>query len=238
MTPEKYNRTKIANGFFTEEHIRMLVEHYQLSHPELVDDGCFGPQTRDALVAEFNDDQDVPDPSELALTAIQVALEEIGKGESIRNNAGEDVHRYRDWPHGDDFERPAGEWCAFFMGYVWEQAASRLDQPLPFARRFHDKDRNRKMPVGSALRLVSRMGNAGEFVVEDGVWRGTLAIGDVISLARGARGSGKGHVMMVVEPLSRKKARVIDGNSGKYPSLVKVRTVNLERMRVVNVARL
>jgi hypothetical protein len=241
MSPERYNRIKEANGDFTEEHKKLLVEFFQASDPDLIDDGCMGPLSIAALEAHFGIAQVAErQPSELAQMAVTVAREELKNGEEHQDNAGRHIHRYRDFPYGDDFTRVVGDWCAFFAGYCLEEAAHRLDVTLPFKRRFYDRRLNRYMPIGSALRLVRWMGEGGEFVVHDGHWKGELLPGDVFSISR--PGKGKGHVGIIIDPRGYRKALTIEGNTmGRRkpfkPSFVRVRMRDFTKMNLVDVAR-
>lgn len=129
----------------------------------------------------------------LALVALEVAREELGRGELGANNAGPDVAKYR----GDDKH---AAWCAAFVCWCFEEAARRLGVPMPF-KRSH-----------GAKRCYRIIGNAGAFV--------DLPMpGDVACWHRGAAGSWMGHVALV-DAVDGDLFSCIEGNRGRFPSRV------------------
>jgi hypothetical protein len=96
----------------------------------------------------------------LALEALDVAKEEIGRGEAGGNNLGEAVITYR---RGANDGAP---WCAAFCAWCFEEAAKNLDRELNF-KRSH-----------GAKRLWARICKAGARVEEP-------APGDVVLWHRG-----------------------------------------------------
>lgn len=140
MTPDEYNRMRLASGKIKPRHITSLTRVYQ-EHRGLTKDGMCGPRTCLLL-----DRQDLPQPPH-GLTAewLRVAREEIGHGEEGGNNQGPDVERYR-------FGRDSGAWCAWFLCWCLHEACGRLGVDLPLRmtggakRFFHRVER-----VGVAL---------------------------------------------------------------------------------------
>lgn len=219
-----YNRHRHNDGTLTWTMVSDVVAHWQADRG-LVADGMFGPVSRDEWRRQFQlDDRHVP-PSALADAAVGVAVEELGNGEEFANNAGAHVHRYRDYPEGDNYEHTVGDWCAFFVGYCFEQAADRVGVALPFDRRFYDDRRNRRMPVGSAKVLGRRIADAGRVVELESVSRGDVLVWD-----RGRYNSPAGHIG-IVEAVDRDERLIhtIEGNVGAFPAKVKRRAWDLDR---------
>ena len=134
--------------------------------------------------------------SPLGFAALEVAVEELGRGEAGGNNYGPDVVRYR---RGID---DGGPWCADFVSWCFLEGAKRLGLTVQFR------------VSRSARRLCARIARAG-FVVT------TPRPGDVFLLSRGLAGSRKGHTGFV-EHLQPDGATftTIEGNRGAYPSKV------------------
>ena len=196
----------------------------------------FGPASLAAWREQFapsGDARAVVHP--IAEAAVRVAVDELGHGEEHRNNAGESLHRYRDFPYGDEYSRPIGEWCAFFVGYCLEQGAARAGAQLPFTRRFYDDTRNRRMPIGSAKALGRRMADAGAFVRIDDAQRGDVLVWD-----RGRADSPAGHIGIVEHVAARARiAHTIEGNVGAFPARVARRQWDMDRPgRLEFIARL
>lgn len=197
------------------EKISTIVELWQ-AHAGITDDGMFGP----ASLRRFNQMYTEGLPSDLARVALEVAIECLGRGEEHQNNAGKFLHMLRMWPFDDDYSRPIGNWCEFFVNWCYRQAAERLNVKLPFAVLFHDTDRNKPMPIGSAKALGRRIGEAGQFVkLQD------IRPGDIIVWDRGIRGSEAGHIAIVVS-VNGSTFTVIEGNFGRFPAVVQYRTVS------------
>ncbi len=228
--PADYNKKQNAAGNLTWPRITNIIEFWQ-GGQGLVADGMFGPASLSRYLTTYGA-VDQGTPSALAEQAVLVAVRELGNGEEHRNNAGEHLHRYRDFPYGDDYKRPIGDWCAFAAGYWIETAAIELSVDMPFDRRFYDRKRNRRMPVGSAKTLVKRAGKGGSFVE-------VPRRGDLMSFDRGRAGSPAGHVVIVeTVDLQEEIIHTIEGNVGRFPAKVKRRQRNLQDPgRLVHIAR-
>ena len=222
--PADYNARRMELGLLEHRHLVPAVELLQ-AELGLAVDGAFGPVTLEAWTERYEFRTQVGDPSPLAEATVQVAALELGRGEEHQNNAGEALHRYRDFPFGDDYQRPIGEWCAYFVGYCWEQGARRVNTDLPFDRRFYDRTRNRQMPVGSAKRLGRRIAAAGSEIPLEEVRRGDVLVWD-----RGRRNSPAGHIA-IVELVDRVTRLVytIEGNVGAFPAAVARRQHDMDR---------
>lgn len=149
----------------------------------------------------------------LAQATLSIALAEVGRGESGRNNDGPDVIRYRRGQRG------YGSWCAAFVSYCAEQAANELNITLPF-KRSH-----------GAKRLYRAIGEAGSFVNDP-------QPGDVVCWHRGPPGAWTGHIGIVVEHLGVSVVNVVEGNIGKFPAFVAVRKHDTSKERFVGFARM
>lgn len=221
MTPAEYNKTI---GKLTPDILRLLgmppvptnweavarrVSHWQAS-VDLAADGCFGPMS----FARWVELSARPAPSALALAAVAVAISEIGNGEAFQDNAGEDLHRYRNYPYGTDYKKPIGHWCEFFVNYCFR--ATEL--PLPFAATFMDTARKKMMPIGSAKALGYRVAAAGSTI---DAARNTIR-GDLLIWDRGFTGSPAGHIE-IVENNEEGNVHTIAGNSTKFPCKVRRR---------------
>lgn len=163
-----------------------------------------------------------------AEAAVRQAIRELGRGERHRNNGGAVLHRYRDYPFGRDADmsRSIGEWCAFFVGYCFEEGCRRAGIPMPFKRRFYDDRRGRMMPVGGAKALGQRMlMSEGREVPVDSVRRGDVLVWD-----RGRAGSRAGHIG-IVEKVDRETRTIhtIEGNVGRFPAKVRRRQWDMDR---------
>ncbi len=128
--------------------------------------------------------------------ALELALVEIGNGEEGGNNQGADVFRYRGGHRG------SGAWCAWFVAYCFKMACFANQVRMPFA------------VTGGAKRLYKRVGAAGRFADEP-------RPGDVACWDRGVRGSWQGHVGIVSRVADDGVTFwAVEGNRGRYPSLV------------------
>ena len=224
MKPEKYNQGKLIDKKLDWKHITTCVKSFQSEHG-LVVDGCAGPKTCAKIEETWHDYDDQGIPSQVALLAVSYAKSEIGHGEEHEDNAGIALHKYRDWPfpmdnkgempiHTETFERPAGDWCAFFIGWCFEEAMSQ-SQNKPFSRRFKDKERNRDMPIGSAKSLGLRM-------LKNGIRVRVPRVGDVVIWDRGKRGSWSGHIGIVSDfDYNTGMIKTVEGNVGKFPAKVR-----------------
>jgi hypothetical protein len=132
----------------------------------------------------------------LAAKILQYARAEIGKGESTRNNQGEDIDRYRGYQDGD------GPWCAAFVYYVLSRAFRSLELQIPFGR------------IHGAKKLYRWIVKCGEKV-------DTPEPGDIVCWHRGKSGSWTGHIGIVDKVESDGTFISIEGNVGKFPAKVK-----------------
>ena len=154
----------------------------------------------------------------LARQAVEIAREEIGNGETLSNNVGPAVERYRGGPG-------AGSWCAHFVSWCFEEACRRRTIPLPFKR------------SGGAKRLVRNVAKVGRNVGSD-EWP---AMGDVIAWHRGRVISWQGHVEIISGYAPESDTLLtVAGNRGSFPSVVEPVTYprGLWRKRLYGIARL
>jgi len=141
-----------------------------------------------------------------------VARSEIGRGEEIANNQGDDVVRYRAGRKG------SGAWCAAFVSWCAEEACRRLDVAMPFAR------------SGGAKKLYRNIGKAGSFVT-------VPEAGDVVCWHRGKAGSWQGHIAIVEKVGDDGIIHTIEGNVGRFPAKVKRLAHDVTHERLVGFAR-
>lgn len=234
MTAEAYNKKRIDSG---KIKLSVVTEAFRSLQRDLGedDDGYWGSVSQGAYDLR-RDPAEVPDL--WAREIVKVAEAELGRGELIADNAGEDVHRYRDFPFGEDYARPIGNWCAFFAGYVIEQAAANIGRPLPKWRRFYDEDRNRRMPIGSARKLAIRAAEAGEYVAENGVLLQRPTAGDIFAIKRPRRGAAAGHVGIITRYLGGERCETIEGNATRFPCEVERLTRDFASLDLETIARL
>jgi hypothetical protein len=137
----------------------------------------------------------------IALKALAIACEELGRGEEGRNNDGPDVRMYTGGKRGN--------WCAAFLSWCFEEAAQRMvEATVP--KRSH-----------GAKRFCKNVALHGYFV---DLSTDHPRPGDVISWNRGPGVSWRGHVGMVYAYLPDTDTLVtIEANSGKFPSKVKLK---------------
>ena len=210
---QEYNRRKMDEGSFTDEHVEKLVRSYQEAQGLAVDGEC-GPKTQASLDALGGGAVD----GSLALTALEVAIEEIGKGEEGGNNSGPHIAKYKliedDGDPDDD-----GAWCAAFLSWCIEEACRRLGEEMPLKR------------SQGAKRLFKNTGKAGAFVSQP-------RPGDLVCWDRGAPGSWQGHIG-IVEKVEEGVLYTVEGNVGRYPSKVRRFMHDLNRQsRLEGFARL
>ena len=200
MSADSYNIDQWDNGFLTGRHITILTEAWQNVHG-LNSDGHCGPKTRASLEASQ------PNPNLLGTTALEVAIENIGKGEEGGNNSGEFVEmlHQRDYDGDPDDD---GAWCASFVSWCFEQASKELNVDMPFQR------------SSGAKSLYRKIGASGEFV-------DSPEPGDVVCWDRGVKGSWQGHIG-IVEKCENGILHTIEGNVGRYPSVVSRFVHNLD----------
>jgi hypothetical protein len=191
MSPEEYNQQQRELGNLREEHIVQLVLAWQEQN-DLIVDGYCGPKTLETLDPVYT--------SRLGITTLAVAVEEIGNGETDGNNSGPHVARYKGIPDDDDSDDD-GSWCANFISYCAHMAASRLGVNLPFKK------------SGGAKRLLKNVSEAGSLVA-------VPRPGDLVCWDRGKRGSWQGHIG-IVEKVENGILYTIEGNVGRFPSVVK-----------------
>ncbi len=151
----------------------------------------------------------------LAALALEIAVGELGKGETGRNNQGPHVAKYR----GD---RKAGAWCASFVGWCWEKAARQRMIEMPFKR------------SNGAKRIYKNAGKAGTFVDRP-------QPGDLVCWQRGngrPEDAWKGHVGLVFEVDDDGKTfKSIEGNVGKFPAKVGIFSHHVGEKRLIGFAR-
>ena len=199
---KSYNKTRKEAGKFTDDHVVELVRQYQ-EKQGLEPDGCFGPLTLASVESGLNLEGDG-----LASVTLQIAIEEIGKGEEGGNNSGPHVAKYKliedDGDPDDD-----GAWCAAFLSWCVEEACRRLDLDMPFKR------------SQGAKRLFKNAGKAGAFV-------SSPRPGDLVCWDRGTPGSWQGHIG-IVEKVEEGILYTVEGNVGRYPSKVRRFMHDLDR---------
>lgn len=145
----------------------------------------------------------------LAGRALAVAISQLGRGEEGKNNQGDDVAKYL------APSKPPLFWCAGFAGWCYEEAARGLGRDLPFTRSLGAKTLGRN--VAAVGRRFMAAGEADP--------------GDLLVLHRhDGTGSVKGHVAIVDSHPSKLVLNVIEGNKGRFPSVVKRSTYNPETM--------
>lgn len=152
-------------------------------------------------------------PEQLAAwraAVVEVAIEELGKGETTANNVGPDLERYG--------ANPTEPWCAALASYCCEEAARRVGVTLPFTRSL------------SALRLARHVTNDGTNLELE-----QAGPGDLIAWYRGPDGSGQGHIGIIEQVDGDGVVHTIEGNVGAFPSKVKrlVHDPKHERLAVI-----
>jgi hypothetical protein len=136
--------------------------------------------------------------SELALTALEFAIGEIGKGEEGENNAGPTVEKYL-----DGLAEPPANWCSAFVCWCYLQAANKLQIKMPFRYTLSARNLFNQFKAGRGLCLVE--------IPEPG---------DLMFLWRESPDSWMGHVAMI-EKRDDALNYVVEGNIGRFPSMVK-----------------
>lgn len=128
----------------------------------------------------------------LARAALEVAIDEIGHGETEGNNRGEWIRQYCA-PSSDGYE-----WCAAFVGFCYQRASDNEKVPLPFKRSLGAKR------LGLNVAAVGR--------------KFTSAVqarpGDLVVWDRGVAGSYQGHVGILERVHDVGMVQTIEGNSG------------------------
>ena len=200
MSADSYNIEQVEKELLTGKHIAILVESWQEIHNLDVDGYC-GPDTLASLEASE------PCQNLLGLTALAIAIENIGKGEEASNNSGEFVEMLHGKIYDGDLDDD-GAWCAAFISWCFSQACEKLNIEIPF------------QCSSGAKSLYRKIGSAGEFIDDP-------SPGDVVCWDRGVTGSWQGHIG-IVEKCSNGILYTIEGNVGRYPSVVSRFTHNLD----------
>lgn len=135
----------------------------------------------------------------VALRAVNVAIKNLGFGETTANNRGLFIRAIG----GKD----GMEWCALFVGHCYRRAYEMAGQePPPWLYR------RPGVAEPGALRLVSGLSKIGtHFVSPNHAQPGDLALW---------RRSG-GHHVAIVEYEEDDVVHTIEGNVGRYPAKVK-----------------
>jgi len=200
MSSETYNLDQVVQGLLTGDHLTVLTEAWQEAHNLKVDGYC-GPATRGSLEASMRSQ------NPLGITALEVAVENLGKGEEGGNNSGEFVEMLHNKNYDGDPDDD-GAWCAAFVSFCFETACSRLGIDMPFRR------------STGAKSLYRKIGAAGEFVQ-------VPEPGDVVCWDRGVKGSWQGHIG-IVEKCENGILYTVEGNVGRFPSVVRRFAHNLD----------
>jgi len=203
LSAKDYNNHQLKLGTFSEEHVVALVKFWQ-DHHNLEADGYCGPRTQQTLNKEINGSADVS--SALGLKALEIATKELGNGEIGGNNSGPHIARYKGIPD-DGNPDDDGAWCASFVSYCCKLAADELNVKLPFKTSHGAK---------GLYKRISKAGSKATYPMP----------GDVVCWDRGAPGSWQGHIGFV-EKYEHGRIYTIEGNSGRFPSVVKRRNHDL-----------
>ena len=174
-------------------------------------DGMVGPKTLAAMVQA---PEDVPSsPNTLEAEVLKVAISELGDGAIAGNNEGRHVESYHRKILAPGAPRKLGPWCAAFVSWCCEEAATRLGVELPFRR------------SGSAKRLAKNVAKAsGVSIMKKDT---TPLPGDLIVFHRGSPLSWKGHIG-IVECVQGGMVHTIEGNVGAYPAKVRRHAHDIE----------
>jgi hypothetical protein len=134
--------------------------------------------------------------------ALQVALAELGKGETAGNNRGPDVDRFRAGGRAGRVGS-AQSWCASFVSFCYRRAAAKLGVTLPFKT------------SGGAKRLTKNIIAAGAYL-EPSPWQLAASRGAVICWHRGLGAfDWRGHVGIIERYEAESDAlHTIEGNRG------------------------
>jgi len=142
--------------------------------------------------------------SRFSAAVVDAAQLELGHGESEGNNRGLHIRRFMaPYPDGS-------EWCAGFASYCLDLAAMKLGLACPV-------DVLGKSVKRGAKALTRALGSAGTLFT-DPAW---AMPGDLVCWHRGFPGSWQGHVGIVVQVEGRSILTTIEGNTGKYPAVVR-----------------
>jgi len=160
-------------------------------------------------------------PVMLGELAMRVALSELGHGETVGNNRGPDIERYRGGDGTGGSPGGSGAWCASFVSWCFVQLAHQAGLTLPF-----DTSRGAK-------RLAKNIAAAG-----DRIDPAKAQGGDVICWHRGKAGSWQGHVGFVEMRDRSGLLHTVEGNVGAFPSRVRRLVHDPDHERVYLVARI
>ncbi len=142
---------------------------------------------------------------------LAIALAEVGKGETTKNNAGPDVATYKGTM---DIKSDLGPWCASGTSWCFAQALGGT-AVASYAVSVSEKEWNRRRHGAKSLFNMFRN--------EYGTVAPTqIRPGDVVLWQRGVEGSWQGHIAVVsrVEP-GTGHFWAVEFNRGGYPSKVK-----------------
>lgn len=149
---------------------------------------------------------------ELHECALRIAIDDLGKGEVGANNAGPYVEFIRSIDGTGRGPAGRGAWCACFVSSCLARAAAQLGYALPVKT------------TRSAQAIYKRTGRIGQFVDRP-------APGDLIAWRRTREaGDWRGHVG-IVEEAEGDTIHTIEGNRGRYPSVVSRYVYGLKRER-------
>lgn len=145
---------------------------------------------------------------------VRVAQGNLGYGEEGGNNRG---------PFLKAIGAPQGsEWCAYFAWYCYRRGAEYAEVDLPFKG------------SGNAKRLGLAVGNVILSIAPPVTIRGPVLPGDLVVLHRGTS-KYTGHVRVVESVLPDGRLAQIEGNSGGFPAVVRRRTTDITKERLVAV---
>ena len=194
MRADYYNQDQIEAGSIGGPEITELAKLWQERHG-LVVDGMCGPKTLATM------QHDAGESSNLGLAALEIAISLIGCGEDGgTNNSGDFVALLHKSP-AQDTKQDLGAWCASFCSHVIEQACQELGAEMPFKR------------SGSAKVLFRNAEKVGTRT-------SSPTPGDLVLWDRGKKGDWMGHIG-IIEKSERGIIHTVEGNVGRYPSLVR-----------------
>jgi len=205
---KEYNKSQVAAGNVNEWMLQKLARAWQSTHG-LVADGLIGPDTIQALLNDREDEIEGVDCHPILRAALEVAAEDVGKGEVGGNNSGPYVENLLGlkWDGNNDDD---GAWCAAFVSNCLNLGAEKVGEGLPIALSFGAKALYNNMQIKSQ----------------------TPEVGDVVCWDRGALNddgtkSWQGHVGLV-ERVEGNLFFTIEGNVGTFPSKVRRFQYDLE----------
>ncbi len=199
-----YNKDQYDGEQLSMEQITELVYFWQVEH-DLVADAKAGPATLGSISKAYLG-VELSSPSALGLEMLDVAIEELGKGEVGSNNVGPHVAKYKQ-VIGIHNPEDAGAWCAALMSYCLVTASDRMQYTPKTA------------VSGGAKALYNNACQAGLRL--DYPIPGALVCWD-----RGTPGSWQGHIG-IVEKYEGGILHTIEGNKGAVPAKVRRCTYDL-----------